>query len=100
VWDLDDGRCVRSLAGHTGPVTALAPTGDGRTTISGGDDGTIRVWDLDTGRCLYMIEGRSGRVVLLALSTDARTLLSLGSERILRVWRLEWEHALGPDPSA
>jgi WD40 repeat protein/serine/threonine protein kinase len=100
VWDLDDGSCVRSLAGHTGPVTALAPTGDGRTTISGGDDGTIRVWDLDTGRCLHVIEGRSGRVVLLALSTDARTLLSLGSERILRVWRLEWEHALGPDPSA
>jgi pre-rRNA-processing protein IPI3 len=37
------GDGAYELAGHTRPVRALAPAGDGRRLVSGSDDGTIRV---------------------------------------------------------
>src|SRR5207245_2319655 len=43
--------CLRVLTGHTGTVYSVAVTGDGRTAVSGADDGTVRVWDLASGRC-------------------------------------------------
>jgi WD40 repeat protein len=41
----------RTLTGHAGGVTAVAVDAAGRTAISGGEDGAVRVWDLHTGRC-------------------------------------------------
>ena len=41
--------CLRTLEGHTGEVTAVAVTSDGRRTVSGSVDKTLRIWDLETG---------------------------------------------------
>lgn len=43
-----DGLLIRTLAEHTGPVDAVALTGDGRV-VSGACDSTLRIWRLDTG---------------------------------------------------
>ena len=50
VWDLDTGAPLHTLAGHDGPVEAVAVSADGRRAVSGGDDGTVRVWDLANGK--------------------------------------------------
>jgi WD40 repeat protein len=46
VWDSHTGAFVRSFRGHTGPVTSVAFSRDGRLLISGSQDGTVKVWDL------------------------------------------------------
>jgi WD40 repeat protein len=50
LWDVEAGREVRRLEGHTGPVTGLAFAPDGRRALTASSDETIRLWDLDTGR--------------------------------------------------
>lgn len=53
VWNLQDGRVVRSLNQHTAPVHAMAtrPTGDGLPMIaSAAADRTIRFWQPTIGR--------------------------------------------------
>jgi len=46
LWDAQTGAQQGQLHGHQGAVRRLALSADGRTLLSGGLDGTVRVWDL------------------------------------------------------
>ncbi|HEV7857609.1 MAG TPA: caspase family protein [Pyrinomonadaceae bacterium] len=89
LWDVEKGRQLRTLPGHTGGgnsffsgVTAIAFSRDGRVLASGGADNTIKLWDVITGRELHAMSGSTGSLVSttgiasLAFSPDGRVLLS------------------------
>jgi WD40 repeat protein len=59
VWELESGRLLRSLEGHTGGVNAVAVSPDGRFIVSGSDDRTVKVWELESGRLLRSLEGHT-----------------------------------------
>jgi DNA-binding beta-propeller fold protein YncE len=44
VFDLNSGKELRVLAGHTEYVRTLAMTADGRMLVTGSNDGSVRVW--------------------------------------------------------
>jgi len=46
VWDSHTGKVVRNLRGHTGLVSSLAFSPDGRRLYSGSRDHTVKVWDV------------------------------------------------------
>jgi WD40 repeat protein len=46
VCDSHTGTLVRSFRGHTGAVTSVAFSRDGRLLVSGSRDGTVKVWDV------------------------------------------------------
>src|SRR5437870_3098950 len=69
-WDLEGGRCRRTLAGHTGSVEAVALSGDGRHALSGSSDDTLGWWDLEGGRCLSTLDGHTHWVRAVALAAD------------------------------
>ena len=48
LWDVQTGKVLRRLVGHTGKVVSVAFTPDGRRGLSGSVDGTMRLWDLGT----------------------------------------------------
>jgi WD40 repeat protein len=49
VWDLDTGRALHTLEGHSAYVHGVAVTPDGKRAVSASSDKTLKVWDLDTG---------------------------------------------------
>ena len=59
VWDLESGRELRTLTGHSGAVIAVAVTPDGRRAVSASEDQTLKVWDLESGRELRTLTGHS-----------------------------------------
>ena len=72
VWK--DGKCVRTLSGHDGPVLALVVTPDGGEALSGSGDTTIKRWNIQTGACLQTITGHSDTVRwVLLFSFNGRT---------------------------
>ena len=76
--------------GHDGPVWGVAVSADGRTAVSGGSDGTVRVWvwDLAGTAAPRVLTGHGGPVWGVAVSADGRTAVSGGGDRTVRAWDL------------
>ncbi len=81
---------VRStLRGHSGPVTAVAMSRDGRLSVSASEDRTLRVWEVESGRELRTLEGHSAKVTGVAMSEDGRLAVSASWDKTLKVWDVE-----------
>lgn len=75
-------RLVVDGQGHTGRVSALLYTHDGRSLVSASYDKTVRVWSAQTGELERTIRGQrgdgaAGRLVTASLSPDDQ-FLALG----------------------
>lgn len=75
------------LAGHTGPIVALAVSPDGATLASVSWDSTIRLWPLGGG-APRVLEGHQGNINGVAFSPDGAALVSAGYDATLRIWPL------------
>ncbi|MFI8087295.1 protein kinase [Streptomyces sp. NPDC086080] len=83
---LRTGWPTHRLTGHTGYVTRIDVSADGRLAASASSDRTIRLWDIAGGRCVGVLTGHTHLVEEVALSPDASRLLSLGRDRSARLW--------------
>ena len=90
LWEIETGRCVRTLRGHTSEVWSLAWSVDQRRALSGSDDHTLRLWDVETGSCLRVLEGHKRDVRgPVAWSSDQRRALSGSFDDTIRLWDVE-----------
>jgi WD40 repeat protein/serine/threonine protein kinase len=83
------------VAGHQGPVTALAVDATGGTAVSGGADGRTLVWDTGPNRIRYELAQGAGEedagaapVTAVAVSADGRTVLAARGAGPVEVWEL------------
>jgi len=88
LWEVASGKEVRLFKGHAGGVTFVAFTPDGKTAISGGEDGQIIVWNVGTGMEIRrFLTGRFRRGTI-----DAGCLRLLGQPhnegRELQLWNI------------
>jgi WD40 repeat protein len=89
VWDLETGRVLRTLEGHTIRVEGVAVTADGRRAVFASYDKTLKVWDLETGSALRTLEGHTDGVTGVAVMADGRRAVSASYDKTLKVWDLE-----------
>ena len=89
VWDLETGRALRTLRGHSDSVTGVAVTADGKRAVSASWDKTLKVWDLETGRAVRTLEGHSDFVYGVAVTADGKRAVSASRDKTLKVWDLE-----------
>jgi WD40 repeat protein len=91
LWDLTTGQPIKTLSGHTGPVTALQFR-DAEVLVSGSADQSIRLWKLADGSPLGVI-ATPAAVAALALVQDGARIVSGGADKIVRIWKAEGDPA-------
>jgi WD40 repeat protein len=81
----------RRFEGHSGRVTCLAVSPNGRHLLTGGEDRSVRLWDLATGKELKRFTGHegSGAIRSVAFSADSQKAASADANGQEFVWGVE-----------
>ncbi len=76
IWDMSDGRELRSFVAHADSIVALAFSADGRRLASASTDQSVKVWDVETGTELLNLQGHTSPVERVAFNLDGSRLAS------------------------
>jgi WD40 repeat protein len=90
----EDPAWIRTFKGHSGEVTAVCMSSDGRNALSGSGDWTLILWDVKSGNALRTFEGHSGEVTAVCMSSDGRNALSGSEDKTLILWDVKSGNAL------
>jgi WD40 repeat protein len=85
VWDVENGRELQKLQGHTDKIAAIAISGNGSVIASTSFDETLRLWDTNTGR---QLRSRSCSASSIALNENG-SILAFYENTKLVIWNLE-----------
>src|SRR5262249_8276027 len=92
LWDLGTGQEKATLRGHSGGVSHLQFSPDGKylATASGDmNDKTVSWWEASTGKEIHQFPGHPGGVEAMTLSADGKRLLVPAREGLLVEWDTE-----------
>ena len=86
--------CRPSFSAHRRAVTTISISSDGRTALTGSEDGGLRAWDLRTRSCIREFEGHGAAVTAVCLLPGTRQALSAGFDGTVRCWDLKRSRCL------
>jgi WD40 repeat protein len=80
LWDVESGRLVSTLAGHTKRLCSVQFSRDGKMLVSSSFDKTVRLWDVAQGKPLKTLEGHTDRVESATFTVDGKRVVSVGNQ--------------------
>jgi WD40 repeat protein len=89
VWDLETGKLLHKLEGHTDQINAISLTPDGRKAVSGSSDKTMIVWDLESGKPILTFEEPNDSVVAIRMTSDGQSAVSIYENDTVIIWYLK-----------
>lgn len=89
LWNLSDGKKIRSFNGHSTPIHQLQFTPDGKMLISAGSDGSLRVWKIDVDRAFGIVRlGPADQRLTFSLDASGHYLVVGGQGPLIYVLRI------------
>ena len=86
VFDLNEGRLAKQLAGHQVNVTCLQYHTFGEFIVSGSSDCTTKVWDLRSKNCVQTYTVHEKEITCVKFSPDGRWVASSSKDGYLHIW--------------
>jgi basic membrane protein A len=82
LWDADTGEHLRTLAGHSGAVTAVSLSPNGNRLATASEDGTVRLWDVATGQQLLNLLQAGTSIDDVTFSPDGAYLAASSANNV------------------
>eukprot|EP00470_Lotharella_oceanica_P016324 CAMPEP_0170199354 /NCGR_PEP_ID=MMETSP0040_2-20121228/69292_1 /TAXON_ID=641309 /ORGANISM="Lotharella oceanica, Strain CCMP622" /LENGTH=387 /DNA_ID=CAMNT_0010449463 /DNA_START=51 /DNA_END=1216 /DNA_ORIENTATION=+ len=79
-----------TIKGHTGVVTSVGFSPDGKHIVSGSSDQTVRIWSAASGDLEAELKGHTGSVMSVGFSPDGKHIVSGSDDRTVQLWPL-WQ---------
>ncbi|AFZ21832.1 TIR domain-containing protein [Allocoleopsis franciscana] len=79
---------IHRFVGHDGAVLSLSFSPDGKTIVSGGGDGTIKLWER-SGRLLFSIKRHEREISSIRFSPDGQSIASASADGTIKLWNLK-----------
>lgn len=101
VWDMENGKSLKTLGKHEGEITSVAVTSDSKRAVSATKDGFVSVWDLKNGQCLRTFKIQDTSIagnVQIAITPDDRCVLVDAGSLKLEFWDLDTGQQLRTQP--
>lgn len=107
VWDVQSGKLLRMLEGHSSIVDTVAFSPDGRMLATKSNDDTIRLWDPNTWDTIAVIPAYKEGLTwvpslafhptrpLLAATDSVPDTSDESRGRLIRIWELDHDVLLG-----
>ena len=85
LWDLASGKELRTLTGHSGPLTALQFLPGGAKLVSASLDKTLRAWNVADGAAAGQTETPSP-INAVAVLADGAQVATGGADNVIGLW--------------
>lgn len=76
------------LVGHTGGITGIEISPDGKHVLSLSNDETARVWTLESGKSI-VLHGHTARLNVGSFSPDGKRIITGSSDGTARIWNAD-----------
>lgn len=83
------GVLIQRLTGHTGKITAVILTPEGKRIVSAAEDASVRVWNIERGTQIHHFQGHSKKVNAIAVTPDGGRVVSAGQDKTIKIWDLQ-----------
>jgi len=86
VWDVEKATLLKTLLGHSKPVSAIAFSEDGQHLVSASEDTTIKVWDALGGSQIHLMRSLDSALNSCALLPGDRQVVSAQTDCKLAIF--------------
>lgn len=77
---------IKVQIGHSGIITQVVLSPDGRLVLSASHDRTLKLWEVVTGRLIRTFEGHTGCVDAICFSPGGNYIFSGGEDETIILW--------------
>lgn len=86
IYDTGSGKELALLTGHTGEISSITYSPDGKVLANGNHNGTVRLWDANTHTLLHTLTGHFYPIRRVVYSPDGKVLVSGSDDATVRLW--------------
>jgi WD40 repeat protein len=86
VWDMESDNEIYTLTGHSGAVSGVSFSPDGKYLATGSWDNTAKVWDVESGDEILTLTGHRDEVSSVSFSPDGKYLATGSWDGAARVF--------------